>query len=90
MPTEIMTQTYTSSQVVPRVKCCFGYEIVNVGLVAVDVNGKRLLPAPAPGLSGELRSFTDPLREELTDNFLVTFAPGAGPAVEISQAVKVK
>lgn len=89
MPTEIVTDTYTSSTVVTRLKCCFGYEFVNVGLVAVSINGKRLLPAPGAGLSGEMRSFTDPLREELMGDFLVTFAPGAGAAVEISQAIKI-
>lgn len=90
MPTEIVTDTYTRSQVVPRLKCCFGYEFVNVGATIVNVNGKRLLPAPGAGLSGEIRTFTDPLREELTEQgFTVTFAAGAGSAVEISQAIKI-
>jgi hypothetical protein len=66
--------------------CCFGYCFINKGNVAVTVNQTLLLPAPAPGLSGESYSYVDNEKALYSQKqFLVTFAAGANPVVEIHQ-----
>lgn len=87
--TELSTDTVTNSTIIPRIKCCFGYEAVNVGTTIARVNGRRVLPAPAAGLSGERISFTDPQRVELTENFQVEFDPGGVPGLELTQSIHI-
>lgn len=67
--------------------CCFGYGFINKGDEAVTVNQTLLLPAPAPGLSGESYFYVDSEKALFTQKqFLVTFAGGgANPYVEIHQ-----
>ena len=72
-------------------QACFGYCFINKGDVAVTVNQTFLLPAPAPGLSGESYAYVDQEKALYSQKqFLVTFAAGGtNPYVEIHQYHKV-
>lgn len=72
--------------------CCFGYGFINKGDQAVVVNQTLLLPAPAPGLSGESYFYVDNEKALYSQKqFLVTFAGGGtNPVVEIHQYHIVK
>lgn len=67
--------------------CCFGYGYINKGDEAVVVNQTLLLPAPAPGLSGESYFYIDQQKDLYSEKqFLITFAGGGNnPVVEIHQ-----
>jgi hypothetical protein len=82
---EAITSVRTNGAV-PVHQCCFGYGFINKGGVAVTVNQTLLLPAPAPGLSGESYFYIDDEKALYSQKqFLVTFAAGANPYVEIHQ-----
>lgn len=82
----VIQQTYTSQQDVEVSKYCNGFVARNIGNDTVFINGIQLLPAVAPGLSGETFSIGGNVGEIYRGRIQIVFA-GAGltPLVEIVQ-----
>jgi len=66
---------------------CNGVSIRNIGNTTAVINGVQILPAPAPGLSGESYSFGGNLGEIYTGRLQLRFLLpiGTNPNVEIIQ-----
>lgn len=83
---DVVTKPVLLSGEQPLFELVNSWSVQNTGLVAVQVNGKTLLPAPAPGLSGESFGVSGNYGEVYNRQYLtIQFAAGAGPAVELVQ-----
>jgi hypothetical protein len=83
---DVITKNVFISGEQPLFDLVNSWAVQNTGLVAVDVNGKTLLPAPAPGLSGESFGVSGNYGEVYNRLYLtIQFAAGAGPAIQLVQ-----
>lgn len=84
---DVITAPVVTSGQYALVEMVNSWAVANTGNDTVKVNGKTLLPAPAPGLSGESFGVSGNLGEIYNRRYLTIQFQGAGnaPQVEITQ-----
>jgi hypothetical protein len=83
---DVIVQPISISGEQPLVENLNAWSVQNTGNAIVKVNGKTLLPAPAPGLSGESFGVSGNLGELYNRRYItIQFQAGAAPQIELVQ-----
>ena len=86
----IITTEYRSNAELQVDQYCNGITVVNIGTVAMDVNGIPLAPPVAPMLLGEAQGFGGNRNEIFLGRIDIKFVAAAGARCVVIQKVYIK